>query len=133
MRKMSARSGLVGEKSSWFHLGPSEAIFSMDRKNKKNVKFRLFSLVGLWALFTQCGALLLSTRGGAIGIFEIVQSLGGGARQHLSVSHAQNQPQVARYLAGGTDLVSFEEVVQTLKKVVSSHPEHCPCPGCTEG
>ena len=36
--KMSARSGLVGKKSSRPRLGPSEAIFSMDRKNAKNVK-----------------------------------------------------------------------------------------------
>ena len=36
---MSARSGLVGKKSSWPHLGPSEAIFSMDRKNQKNTYF----------------------------------------------------------------------------------------------
>ena len=33
---MSARSGLVGKKSSRPYLGPSEAIFSMDRKNAKN-------------------------------------------------------------------------------------------------
>ena len=36
--KMSARSGLVGKKSSWPYLGPSEAIFSIDRKNQKNAK-----------------------------------------------------------------------------------------------
>ena len=35
---MSARSGLVGKKSSRPYLGPSEAIFSIDRKNPKNVK-----------------------------------------------------------------------------------------------
>ena len=35
---MSARSGLVGKKSSWPHLGPSEAIFSIGRKNRKNAK-----------------------------------------------------------------------------------------------
>ena len=29
----------------------------------------LFSLVGQWALFIRCGPLLLSTRGGGIGIF----------------------------------------------------------------
>ena len=64
--KMSARSGLVGKKTSWPHLRPPEAIFSMDRKNQKMLIFCLFSLVGLWALFTRCGPLLLSTRGGAI-------------------------------------------------------------------
>ena len=46
---MSARSGLVGKKSSWPYLGPSEAIFSMDRKNQKLPKICLFSLVGQWA------------------------------------------------------------------------------------
>ena len=35
---MSARSRLVGKKSSRPSLGPSEAIFSMDRKNVKNSK-----------------------------------------------------------------------------------------------
>ena len=34
--KMLARSGLVGNKSSWPHLGPSQAIFSMDRQKSKN-------------------------------------------------------------------------------------------------
>ena len=44
--KMLARSGLVGKKSSRPHLGPSEAIFSMDRKNPKNAKKKcIFSLV----------------------------------------------------------------------------------------
>ena len=33
--KMSARSGSVGKKSSWPHLGPSQAIFSMDKKSQK--------------------------------------------------------------------------------------------------
>ena len=33
--KMLARSGLVGKKSSWPYLGPSEAIFSIGRKNPK--------------------------------------------------------------------------------------------------
>ena len=57
--KMSARSGLVGKKSSWPYWGPSEAIFSMDRKKQKNIlKFCLLSLGG---------PLLLSTRGGEIG------------------------------------------------------------------
>ena len=57
--KMSARSGLVGKKTSRPYLGPSEAIFSMDRKNPKNIQnFAYFSLVG---------PLLLSTRGGGIG------------------------------------------------------------------
>ena len=36
--KMSARSGLVGKKSSRPYLGPSEAIFSIGRKNQKNTK-----------------------------------------------------------------------------------------------
>ena len=35
--KMLARSGLVGNKSSWPYLGPSEAIFSIGPKNPKNV------------------------------------------------------------------------------------------------
>ena len=35
---MSARSGLVGKKSSRPYLGPSEAIFSIDRNNPKNAK-----------------------------------------------------------------------------------------------
>ena len=55
------------KKSSRPYLGPSQAIFSVDRKNQKNNKICLFSLVGQWALLTQCGPLLLSTRGGAIG------------------------------------------------------------------
>ena len=55
------------KKSSWPYLGPSEAIFSMDRKNQKMQKSNLFSLVGQWALFTRCGPLMLSTRGGEIG------------------------------------------------------------------
>ena len=37
--KMWARSGSAGKKSSRPHLGPSHAIFSMDRKNPKNAKF----------------------------------------------------------------------------------------------
>ena len=36
--KMLARSGLVGKKSSWPYLGPSEAIFSIGQKNPKFVK-----------------------------------------------------------------------------------------------
>ena len=48
--KMLARSGLVGKKSSRPYLGPSKAIFSMDRQNPKNARilvvFALFSLVG---------------------------------------------------------------------------------------
>ena len=40
---MLPRSGLIGKKSSWPHLGPSQAIFSMDRKNpKKCPKFAYF-------------------------------------------------------------------------------------------
>ena len=35
---MSARSGLVGKKSSRPYLGPSEAIFSIGQKNPKNAK-----------------------------------------------------------------------------------------------
>ena len=58
---MSARSGLVGKKSSWPYLGPSEAIFSMDRKNPKidivspifpwwplNFPQTCFSMTGFW-------------------------------------------------------------------------------------
>ena len=58
---MSARSGLVGKKSSWPYnwpyLGSSEAIFSMDRKNPKNAKMLPIFLGGpmgtihpVWAL-----------------------------------------------------------------------------------
>ena len=36
--KMSARSGLVGNKSSWPYLGPSKAILSKDQKNQKTIK-----------------------------------------------------------------------------------------------
>ena len=36
--KMSARSGLVGKKSSWPHLGPSGPIFCVGRKSPKNAK-----------------------------------------------------------------------------------------------
>ena len=39
------------------HLGPSEAIFSMDRKNQKHTKQCIFSLVGQWALFTRFGVM----------------------------------------------------------------------------
>ena len=45
---MSARSGLVGKKSSWPYLGPSEAIFSMDRKNPKISK--ILPIFPMWAL-----------------------------------------------------------------------------------
>ena len=50
---MLARSGLVGKKSSRPHLGPSEAIFSMDRKNQKNAKFLPISLGGPMAPIPQ--------------------------------------------------------------------------------
>ena len=36
--KMSAMSGLARKRSSRPHLGPPQAIFSMDRKNQKNTK-----------------------------------------------------------------------------------------------
>ena len=39
---MSARSGLAGKRLRGAHLGPSQAIFSMDRKNNKNVKKQCF-------------------------------------------------------------------------------------------
>ena len=49
------------KKSSWPYLGPSEAIFSMDRKKKikkaKCIFVCLFSLVGQWALFTRFGVM----------------------------------------------------------------------------
>ena len=54
---MLARSGLVGKKSSWPHLGPSQAIFSMDQKIKNMYEIWLFSLVGQWALFTRFGVM----------------------------------------------------------------------------
>ena len=41
--------------------GPSQAIFSMGRKNQNSSKNCQFSLVGQWALFTRFGPLLLST------------------------------------------------------------------------
>ena len=53
---MSARSGLVGKKSSRPYLGPSEAIFSMDRKNPKKCK-----ILPIFAYFPGVGPLLLST------------------------------------------------------------------------
>ena len=59
---MLARSGLVGKKTSRPYLGPSEAIFSMDRKNPKNNKILL-----IFPYFPGVGPLLLSTRGGGIG------------------------------------------------------------------
>ena len=46
LHEMSVRSGLVGNKSSWPYLGPSQAISSMDRKNPKNAKTLPFSLGG---------------------------------------------------------------------------------------
>ena len=50
--KMLARSVLVGKKSSWPYLGPSEAIFSMDRKNpKKCQKFVYFP----WSVVSRFG------------------------------------------------------------------------------
>ena len=42
---MLARSGLVGKKSSRPYLGPSEAIFSIGRKNPKNAKILPIFLV----------------------------------------------------------------------------------------
>ena len=42
--------------------------FHGSKKSKRCVKICLFSLVGQWALFTRCGPLLLSTRGGGKGI-----------------------------------------------------------------
>ena len=65
---MSARSGLVGKNPPgpiWGHLRP---FFPWTGKIQKMSKFWQFSLVGQWALFSRCGPLLLSTRGGAIGI-----------------------------------------------------------------
>ena len=59
---MSARSGLVGKNPPgpiWGHLGP---FFCVGRKNAKNVKFLPIFLGG---------PLLLSTLGGAIGIFHV--------------------------------------------------------------
>ena len=47
--KMSARSGSVGKKSSRPYLGPSEAIFSMDRKVQKMSKDCIFFLGGALA------------------------------------------------------------------------------------
>ena len=44
--KMSARSGLAGERTSRPHLGPPQAIFCVGRKNQKNVKILLIFLGG---------------------------------------------------------------------------------------
>ena len=38
---MFARSGSVGKKSSWPYLGPSETIFSMDRKKRKKTNVKI--------------------------------------------------------------------------------------------
>ena len=43
---MSARSGLVGKKSSWAHLGPPGPIFCVGRKNPKNIK--ILSILPWW-------------------------------------------------------------------------------------
>jgi len=43
---MSARSGLVGQKSSWPHLGPFQSYFSMGQKNAKSLYFLPLSLGG---------------------------------------------------------------------------------------
>ena len=64
---MSARSGLVGEKSSWPYLGPSEATFCIGQ-GKKCTNFAYFPWWANGPLFTRCGPLLLSTRSGAIGM-----------------------------------------------------------------
>ena len=55
--KMLARSGLVGKSPRGAHLGPSHAIFSMDRKKQKMCMCCLFSLVGQWALFARFGVM----------------------------------------------------------------------------
>ena len=55
------------KKSSWPYLGPSEAIFSIDRKNPKNAKILPIFLGANGPLFTRFGSLLLSTWGGGIG------------------------------------------------------------------
>ena len=52
---MSARSGLVGKRTSRPHLDPSQAIFCMGQKIEKKSGICLFSLVGQWALFTRFG------------------------------------------------------------------------------
>ena len=44
--KMSARSGLAGKKPSRPHLGPSQAIFCVGRKNPKNAKMLVIFLGG---------------------------------------------------------------------------------------
>ena len=61
---MLARSGLVGKKSSWPYLGPSEAICSIDRKNAKNAEILPIFLGGpmvpihpVWALAAIVGTL----------------------------------------------------------------------------
>ena len=57
---MSARSGLVGKKSSWPYLGPYRVILSWTEKSKK-----CQNVVDV-CLFSQCGPLLPSTHGGGI-------------------------------------------------------------------
>ena len=44
--KMSARSGLAGKRPSRPHLGPSQAIFCVGRKNRKNAEFLTIFLGG---------------------------------------------------------------------------------------
>ena len=64
--KMSARSRLVGEISSWPNLGPFQTSCSMGRKNSKIVVFffayfpwwakgRYSTALGQWAVFTRFG------------------------------------------------------------------------------
>ena len=66
--KMAARFGLVGKNHPGPIWGHPRQFFPWTGKIQKMPKFCLCSLVGQWALFTRGGPLLLSTRGGAIGI-----------------------------------------------------------------
>ena len=54
---MSARSGLVGKRTSRSHLGPLQAMFPMDRTIQKHAKTKSISLGGPLLLFTLGGAL----------------------------------------------------------------------------
>ena len=53
----AARSGLVGKKSSWPHLGHLGPFFAWAGKMQKMSKNWLFSLVGQWALFNRFGVM----------------------------------------------------------------------------
>ena len=63
---MLARSGVVGKKSSRHYLGPSEAIFSMDRKNRKIAKKMPIFLGGPMGPYSPLEPLIASSVWGTI-------------------------------------------------------------------